>query len=60
MLIKTTHHKDFLQQPDIELKRRREAMANYGHMLMRCVWQDETRMFEVPIHEDLESFAVSV
>jgi hypothetical protein len=34
-------------------------MANYGHMLMRCVWQGESQMFEVPIHPDLETFAVS-
>eukprot|EP00037_Helgoeca_nana_P013490 m.124164 g.124164 ORF g.124164 m.124164 type:complete len:448 (-) comp22065_c0_seq1:1099-2442(-) len=35
-------------------------MANYGHMLMRCVWQGESQMFEVPIHPDLETFAVDM
>eukprot|EP00038_Savillea_parva_P000031 m.93695 g.93695 ORF g.93695 m.93695 type:complete len:449 (-) comp10012_c0_seq2:109-1455(-) len=38
-------------------------MANYGHMLVRCVWQDENpegQIFEVPVHDTFETFVVDL
>lgn len=36
-----------------------QGMANHGHLLMRCLWNGESRMVEVPVGPNLESFTVS-
>jgi hypothetical protein len=48
-----------LNQPVREARQGTFAtMANHGHILMRCLWNGESRMVEVPVGPNLESFVV--